>query len=98
VIDPHSWSLCRGRRAIARRLLPLLRGGWRAGLDARHLRLLAARTEHRLLQLRVLVLQLGKPIGEIGNNVLQDAVVIQISMRCTDPVFPVDSGHRMIGA
>src|SRR5262249_54767859 len=49
VVDPHSWSLGLDRRALAPRLLPLLRRRRFAGLDAWHLRLLAPRPEHCLL-------------------------------------------------
>ena len=76
VLDPHSWGLGFGGRPLAPRLLPLLRRRRRAGLDARHLRLLAARAEQRLLQLRVLVLELREPIRQVLDQVLQDAVMI----------------------
>jgi hypothetical protein len=42
VVYPHSWSLGLGCCALASRLLPILRRRRFAGLDARHLRLLAA--------------------------------------------------------
>src|SRR5262249_31502750 len=56
VVDPHSWSLGLSCRALASGLLLLLQRRGGAGLDARHLRLLAARAEHGLLELRILVL------------------------------------------
>lgn len=76
VFHPHSWGLGFGRRSLLPGLLPLLRGRRRAGLDARHLRLLAARAEHRLLQLRVLMLEFGEPIRQVLDQVFQYAVMI----------------------
>jgi len=49
VLDPNSWSLSFGRRAVAPRLLSLLRRRRFTGLDARHFRFLAARPQNRLL-------------------------------------------------
>ena len=86
VLDPHSWSLGFGGRALAPRLLPLLGRRRLAGLDARHLRLLAARAEHRLLQLRVLVLQLRETIRELLDEVLQDAVMVDRRQTTIDQV------------
>jgi hypothetical protein len=78
VIAPNSWSLGFGRGAFPASLQLLFRRRRSARLDAGHLRLLAARAEHRLLQLRVLVLQLGEPIGQIGDDLLQHAVVVHL--------------------
>ena len=76
VLDPHNWSFRFGLGALSARRLDLLWRGRLGGLDPWELRALAARAVQRLLQLGILLLKLGQPMGELVEKRLQRALMI----------------------